>query len=87
METVRTEFFIETTEVFVIRRRRYFVRTWCAECEREVNMISAPEAALMVCRNADDIYSLAEKNCVHHRRLKDETLLVCLRSLCSAFQT
>ncbi len=86
MADIRTEVFIETSEVYIIRRKRYFIRTWCEDCEREVNMISPAEAALVMCQNADTIYSLIDKKRIHHRYLKEENLLICLRSLCFVFQ-
>jgi hypothetical protein len=80
----RTEFFIETTEIYVIRRKRVFVRVFCDECGREVTMISPTEAALIMCQTVESIFSLIDKNRIHFRYLEKETPLVCLRSICLA---
>lgn len=82
MSKTRTEFFIETSEIYIVRRKRRFIRTWCAGCEREVTMISPAEAALIMCQDTESIFSLIDKNRIHFRYLKKETPLVCLRSLC-----
>jgi hypothetical protein len=82
MTKTRTEVFIETNETYVIRRKRFFVRTWCEDCGREVSMISPSEAALLVCQDTKIIYSLIERKRIHFCFLKEETPLVCLRSLC-----
>lgn len=84
MSKKRTEFFIETSEIYIIRRKRIFVRTFCDECKREVTMISPTEAALIMCQNIESIFSLIDKNRIHFRYLKKETPFVCLRSLCLA---
>ena len=84
MAKTRTEFFIETSEIFIIRRKRIFVRVFCDGCEREVMMISPSEAALIMCQSLESIFSLIDKNRIHFRYLKNDTPLVCLRSLCLA---
>lgn len=82
MAKILTEFFIETSEVYVIKRKRYFVRTWCDDCGQEVNMLAPAEAARLMCQDLNNIYSLIDKKHIHFRYLKEETPLVCLRSLC-----
>lgn len=78
----RTEVFIETSEIYIIRRQRFFIRTWCEDCGREVSMSSPSEAALVMCQDTKTIYSLIDKKHIHFRYLKEETPLICLRSLC-----
>ena len=82
MAKVRTEFFIETTETFIIKRNRTFIRTWCAGCGREVGMVAVPEAAMLTGYDAKAIYYLMENQHIHFCYLKSETPYVCLRSLC-----
>ncbi len=81
MTKIRTEVFIETSETYVIKRKRFFVRNWCEKCEREVSMIPPSEAALILCRDTNTIYSLINDNKLHFCYLKTETPLICLRSL------
>jgi hypothetical protein len=76
-----TEVFIETNETYTIKRKRFFVRSWCEDCGRKVNMISPSDAALFVCVDAEIIYSLIDTKQIHSCGLKAETPLVCLRSL------
>ncbi len=76
-----TEVFIETNETYTITRNRIFVRSWCQDCGRKVNMISPSDAALFACLEPETIYSLIDTKQVHSCRLKAENPLVCLRSL------
>jgi hypothetical protein len=82
MAKIRTEVFIETSETFIIKRNRTFVRTWCEGCGREVRMVTLPEAALLTGYDVEAIYSMMENRHIHFRYLKSETPSVCLRSLC-----
>ncbi|HMS38838.1 MAG TPA: hypothetical protein PKE69_01335 [Pyrinomonadaceae bacterium] len=82
MAKILTEFLIETREIYIVRRKRYFVRTWCDDCGQEVSMLSPTEAARLMCQDPKNIYSLIDKKHIHFRYLKEETPLVCLRSLC-----
>jgi hypothetical protein len=82
MRKILTEVVIETTEVYVIRHRRRFIRTWCAGCGREVSLITPSEAALLTFQEPDAIYSLIDENRVHFRFFGEKTPFVCLTSLC-----
>ena len=82
MAKTRTEVFIETSEIFIIRRKRTVVRTWCEDCEREVSMLPLQEAALLSGHDVKAIRSMMENSLVHFCYLKPETPSVCLRSLC-----
>lgn len=82
MAKIRTEVFIETSETFVIKRKRTFVRTWCEDCEREVSMLTLQDAALLTGHDVKAIRSMMENRRVHFSYLKPETPSVCLRSLC-----
>jgi hypothetical protein len=81
MTNTRTEVFIETNETYSIKRKRIFVRSWCEDCGRKVNMISPTEAALFACLDPEIISSLIDTKQIHSCYLKAETPLVCLRSL------
>lgn len=82
MTKIRTEVFIETTETFIVKRNRTFVRTWCEDCGRKVAMVSLPEATLLTGHDAEAIRALMEKRDIHFSYLKPEMPSVCLRSLC-----
>ena len=82
MAKIRTEVFIETSEIFIIKRYRISVRTWCKDCGREVAMVPLPEAALLTGHDMETIRSMMENRRVHFCYLKPETPSVCLRSLC-----
>jgi hypothetical protein len=82
MAKIRTEVFIETSETFIIKRNRTFVRTWCKDCGQEVAVVTLPEAALLSGHDVKAIYSLMENRHIHFSYLKPETPSICLRSLC-----
>lgn len=83
MRKIRTEVVIETTEVYIVKHRRHFVRAWCADCGRVVSLIPPSEAALLIFREPAAIYSLIAEKRVHSRRFAtDQTPFVCLPSLC-----
>ena len=83
MRKIRTEVVIETTEVYIVRHRRHFIRTWCEDCGREVSLISPVEAALLTFREPAAIYSLIDENRLHFRYFAAEkTPFICLPSLC-----
>ncbi|MBS1795871.1 MAG: hypothetical protein JSS81_18600 [Acidobacteria bacterium] len=83
MRKTRTEVVIETTEVYIIRQQRRFVRAWCEDCGRETSLVPPAEAALLIFREPDAIYSLIDENRVHFRFFDDRTPFICLPSLCS----
>ena len=82
MAKIRTEVFIETSEILKIKRNRTFVRSWCEDCEREVIMLPLPEAALLTGHDVKAIRSMMENQHIHFCYLKSETPCICLRSLC-----
>ena len=82
MAKTRTEVFIETSETLIIKRKRTFVRAWCADCGREVSMLPLQEAALLSGHDVKAIRSMMENRHIHYRYLKPETPCICLRSLC-----
>jgi hypothetical protein len=82
MRKIRTEVVIETTEVYVIKRRRRVFRMWCEECGREVSLVPPSEAALLTFQELEAIYSLIEENRVHFRFFGENSPFICLTSLC-----
>ena len=82
MRKIRTEVVIETTEVYVVKRRRHFIRTWCDDCGREVSLVSPSEAALLIFQEPEAVYSLISEKRVHFRIFAaEETPFICLASL------
>lgn len=82
MRKIRTEVVIETTEVYVVKRRRHFIRTWCEDCGREVSLVSPTEAALLIFQKPEAVYSLMFEKRVHFRIFAaEETPFICLASL------
>ncbi len=83
MRKILTEVVIETTEIYVIKHQRHFIRTWCEDCGREVSLITPSEAALLTFQETAEIYSLMDERRVHFRLFAPEqTPFVCLTSLC-----
>jgi len=82
MRKILTEVVIETTEVYVVRRRRHFIRTFCEECGREVSLVPPSEAALLTFREPAAIYSLIDEKRVHFRLVEENLPFICLPSLC-----
>jgi hypothetical protein len=82
MAKIRTEVFIETSEIFIIKRKRTVVRTWCEDCGREVSMLPLQEAAFITGHDVKAIRSMMENQRIHFCYLKPEMPSVCLRSLC-----
>ena len=82
MRKIRTEVVIETTEVYVIKRRRLIFRSWCEDCGREVSLVTPSEAALLIFRETAAIYSLIDQRKVHFQLFGEQTPFICLTSLC-----
>jgi hypothetical protein len=82
MAKTRTEVFIETSEIFIIKRQRTFVRAWCAGCGREVSMLPLQQAALLTGHSVEAIRSMMESQRIHVRYQNLESPRICLRSLC-----
>jgi hypothetical protein len=82
MAKIRTEVFIETSEIVIIKRNRTFIRTWCDECGRDIGMVTLSEAALLSGHDAKAIRSMMENQHIHFRYLKTDTPYICLKSLC-----
>ena len=82
MAKIRTEVFIETSEIFIVKRNRTFVRAWCEDCAREVSMVTLQEAASLTGHGVETIRSMMENRRIHSNNLNPETPSVCLRSLC-----
>lgn len=83
MRRIYTEVVIETSEIFVFKQRRRFVRAWCEDCEREVSLIPPSEAAILTFQKPEIIYLLIGENRVHFQFFGEQIPFICLASLCS----
>lgn len=84
MKKVRTEVFIETHQISLVKRKRFFIRAYCEHCQREVSLFPPAEAAFLICQETEEIYSLMNSNKIHFSYLKEGQPLVCLTSVCLA---
>ena len=71
----RTEITVETNEIVVVRRARFF-RAWCAECGREVDMVGLSDA-----RAVAGTGEAVQGKQWHVCEGQNQTALVCLDSL------
>lgn len=75
---------IETTETWVIKRPRSFIRGWCGQCGREVSLLIPEEAARLTCQDLGYFYFLMEQNQFHVFNFGITSQpFICLNSLCS----
>jgi hypothetical protein len=81
---IYTKILIETEEISIIKRKRFFVRAFCADCRREVSMFPPEEAAFLVCQDAEKIYFWMDAKKIHFRYLDGGKPFICLTSLCLA---
>lgn len=84
MKKVQTELFIETHEISLIKRKRFFVRAFCEHCQREVSLLPPAEAAFLICQETEKIYSWMNSKKVHFSYQPGGQPLVCLTSVCLA---
>jgi hypothetical protein len=80
--TVRTRFLIKTREFKIVRRRKFFVRAYCEQCQREVSLLPPADAAFLVCRDTEEIYSWINAEKIHCFYLNGGITFVCLTSVC-----
>lgn len=75
---------IETTETWIIKRPRRFLRNWCWQCGREVSLLIPEEAARLTCQELNKFYFLMEQDFLHIYYFGPTTQpYICLNSLCS----
>ncbi|HEX8493816.1 MAG TPA: hypothetical protein VF658_13310 [Pyrinomonadaceae bacterium] len=81
MKKRRVEVMIETHQTWIIRKPYFSAPAWCQECARTVRLVTADEAARLVCQSTRTIYRLVEERRLHYRETPGGSLLVCLDSL------
>jgi len=77
-----TEILVETVETIIVRRKPKAddgpLTAWCAECEREVSLISPEAIAALTGASTRTIYRQIEAGRLHFIELADGRLLICL---------
>lgn len=81
MKKRRVEVMIETHQTWIIREPNLPAREWCPECARTVRMVTADEAARIVCQSTRAIYAGVEAHRLHYRETPDRRMLICFDSL------
>jgi hypothetical protein len=82
----RTEIIVETDQILVLRKAR-FTRGWCAECGREVEMVTLIDAITLSGENALPpepqamLPGCGDSRGWHWSQAEDGTQLICLESL------
>jgi hypothetical protein len=79
MRKRRMELTIEGHEIIAIRRAAGRIKAWCSECERDVYMVTADEAAALAGSSGREVYRLVEAGLLHGT--SEGPLRVCLSSL------
>lgn len=77
----KTEITIETDRMFIIRRRRTLIQTWCAACFEVVKMAALEDAANLAGMRSREVYRAVEAGKLHFLETVEGRLLVCLNSL------
>ncbi|HEY0349239.1 MAG TPA: hypothetical protein VGC60_13900 [Pyrinomonadaceae bacterium] len=80
MKRRRTEITIETDRMFYISSPR-MVRSWCAACDAQVEMVPVDEAAILRHVNSRTVFRWVEDRQVHSSETANGLLLICLNSL------
>jgi hypothetical protein len=78
--TKTTEITIETERIVSITRRCQAASGWCPTCDREIMMITAPEAAEVLGISRRGMFQAVELGHLHAVELSDQ-LMICLVSL------
>ena len=76
----KTEISLEFEEAVTIRTRRALI-AHCRQCQRQVRMVPANEAALLARLSEREVYRLVEDRRLHFIEDQNRLLYVCLESL------
>ncbi|MCI0486468.1 MAG: hypothetical protein L0229_07690 [Blastocatellia bacterium] len=77
----RTEITVETTEILVVRKSGRARLLWCAECCRQVEMITPEQAMIVAGTSSRTIYRSVEAGQIHYSETPEGFLFICLNSL------
>jgi hypothetical protein len=80
---------IEVEREFVINRNRNGEETvaFCGQCEKNSQMVSTDEAALIAATNSRSIFGNVEDGTLHHSETEGGLLLICANSLARLVET
>ena len=84
MTKIYTKILIETEKTSIIKRKKFFVRAYCEDCQCEVSLFPPAEAAFLVCRDIEKIYFWMDSKKIHFQFLNGGKPFICLTSLCLA---
>jgi hypothetical protein len=76
-----TRITIETDEILVVRRIGSPVAAWCKKCQRETQMVTAMQAALLRQVDQNRIHEWIQSGALHASEIPEHGLLICLISL------
>ena len=76
----RTRITIETNSLLVLRGRMA-LRSWCAECGAEAEMIAVNEVGVVSNMPAAEVQVWMESADLHHTTTADGATLICLNSM------
>lgn len=82
----RTEITVEVDRWVAINQRKKI--GWCANCSRDVELLSVDEAAIFARVNSRMIFHWAESGVLHANETREGLLLVCaadLNALCGNY--
>jgi hypothetical protein len=79
--TRRTEIWIETEEVLLVKWAGRSRTGWCVECQEEVRLVTADEAAMWAGVSSRAMYRQVEESRVHFAETPEGWLLICLKSV------
>jgi len=82
MARIRTEISIESSESFVVKRKRFSIRYLCTECEKVGIFVRPTEAGFLAGLDLDTIVSSICSGELHVCELPGRGIFVCLTSLC-----
>jgi hypothetical protein len=77
----KTEIIVETHRILTIKRGSRRWLAWCEECDRQAQMVTADEAAILCRVSSRAIYQLIETGELHFRETPDGGTLICADSL------
>ena len=87
MSKIRTEISIESSESFVVRRKRYSIRSWCDCCGRVTIFVLPTEAGFLAGLDVNKIVSLVCSGDLHVFETARRGTYICLASLCHMEQS
>ncbi|MEZ5306020.1 MAG: hypothetical protein R2684_02625 [Pyrinomonadaceae bacterium] len=82
MSRIRTEISIESSESFVVRRKRFAIRKHCGVCGRISIFVLPTEAGFLSGFDLDSIVSRVYEGMLHVEEIPERGIYICLSSVC-----